>query len=253
MRLVVLGSGTCRVGSGRRASGYWLESGAARVRLDCGPGTVQAMTAFGLPWDQITHQFVSHFHPDHVSELAFLLQALKYGRDRPRSTPLALVGPVGLTRLVRAFESAYGTSLLEQEFPVEILELAPGDQFDLDGGGGRLSVAKSLHTNESLAVRIDDGNRAVGYTGDTAPCTELQALFREVDLLVGECSFVEGTGGTNHLDAAGLAALANGSRARRLLATHFYFDPHREALAARLQGLYAGEVSIAEDGMAIAA
>jgi ribonuclease BN (tRNA processing enzyme) len=250
MRLVVLGSGTCLPVATRRASGHWVEAGAARLRLDCGPGTLQAMTAFGLPWEEVTHQFVSHFHPDHVGELAFFLQALKHGRAHPRRAPLVLVGPAGLGDVVRALEAAFRTSLLEQEFPVEIAERAAGEALDL-GGGARLLVERSLHTEESLAVRVEDGVRALGYTGDTAASTALETFFADVDLLLGECSFVEGTRGTKHLDAAGLAALARDAGARRVVATHFYFDPDREGLAARLASGFDGAVTVAEDGLAL--
>jgi ribonuclease BN (tRNA processing enzyme) len=251
MRLVVLGSGTCMPTATRRASGHFVEAGPARLRLDCGPGTLQAMAAFGLPWEEVTHQVVSHFHPDHVGELAFFLQALKHGRQRPRTAPLSLVGPVGLRALVRALEATFGTTLLEQAFPVDVVEVGPGDALPL-GGGARLALEKSLHTDESLAVRIDDdAGQALGYTGDTAPCAALPGFFRGVDLLLGECSFVEGTRGTKHLDAAGLAALARDAGARRVVATHFYFDPDREGLAARLASGFDGAVTVAEDGIAL--
>jgi ribonuclease BN (tRNA processing enzyme) len=250
MRLVILGSGTCVPSGTRSSAGYWVEAGRVRLRLDCGAGTLHAMGRHALPWQRLTHQFVSHFHLDHVGELPALLFALKYGRSCPRSEPLELLGPAGLGRLLEGWGELYGRKLLEHEFPLLLRELEPGQSHELDAGV-RLRVAKTLHTNESLAVRIDAGGRSIGYTGDTAPSPLLAELFAGVDLLVGECSFLEPGHGTAHLTADELAALAAEAEAGHLVATHFYFDPQAAALGERLSARYAGRVTLAADGMAI--
>ncbi|MSP17092.1 MAG: ribonuclease Z [Myxococcales bacterium] len=251
MRLVVLGSGTCVPSGQRSSSGYWIEAGAARLRLDCGSGTVHAMARFGLPWTTLTHQVITHFHIDHVGELPALLFALRYGRSTPRSAPLSLVGPNGLRALVEGFERLLNQRLLEQEFPVDVVELAPDAVIEL-GGGAKLRVAKTPHTTESLAVRVEHDGRSIGYTGDTSPSDELADFFAGVDLLVAECSFLDNAKQTPHLCADDVARLATMAGAGRLLATHSYFDPEAAGLATRLARGYAGPIGIAEDGMLVA-
>jgi ribonuclease BN (tRNA processing enzyme) len=250
LRLTVLGSGTCVPAANRCSSGYWIDAGASRVRLDCGSGTVDAMARFDLPWKELTHQFISHFHLDHVGELAGLLFALKYGRADRRSAPLTLVGPAGLRALVERVAAAYGEALLEQEFPLVFTELEPDASLDLDGGAV-LRVAKTPHTEESLAVRVEHGGRAIGYTGDTAPSPDLSRFFADVDVLVSECSFLEPNRAIKHLAADDVADLATGARARRLVATHCYFDPEAARLGERLAGRYAGPIDVARDGMTV--
>jgi ribonuclease BN (tRNA processing enzyme) len=250
MRLTILGSGTCVPNGARNSSGYWVEAGATKIRLDCGAGTIHAMARYGLEWERLTHQFVTHFHIDHVGELPALLFAFKYGRSTPRSEPLALVGPRGLRRVVEDLAEVHRMKLLDQEFPVEIRELEPGDTVDL-GEGVTLRVAKTPHTDESVAVRIDAGASSVGYTGDTSPSDALADLFADVGALVCECSFVDDAKGTKHMRADDVAALATASRARRLVATHFYFDPDAEDLASRLAKGFAGEITIARDGLSV--
>jgi ribonuclease BN (tRNA processing enzyme) len=252
VKLTILGSGTCVPSGVRVSSGYWVEAGERTIRLDCGAGTVHAMGRLGLPWERLSHQFVTHFHIDHAGELAALLFAFKYGRATPRSEPLTLVGPEGLEFLLAGFVGLFRMKLLEQEFPVEVRELEPGGSLDL-GGGASLRVAKTPHTGESLAVRIDADGRSLGYTGDTAPSDDLVELFRDVDILVAECSFVDDAKGTKHMRADDVAALAKAAGARRLVATHFYFDPEAEQLAERLARSYSGEITIARDGLVVEA
>jgi ribonuclease BN (tRNA processing enzyme) len=251
MRLVVLGSGTCVPSGSRNSAGYWVEYGTRRVRLDCGSGTVHAMARYGLPWESLTHQVITHFHIDHVGELPALLFAFKYGRATPRNVPLEIVGPAGLPALVDGFVELYKMKLLEQEFPVEFRELAPGDSLDL-GEGGALRTAKTPHTPESLAVRVEAEGLSVCYTGDTAPSDDLVDLFRGTDVLVAECSFVEDNRGTKHLVADEVAAMAREAGVGHLVATHSYFDPAAEQLAERLAKGYAGRITIAHDGLAVA-
>lgn len=250
MRLVVLGSGTCVPSGERNSAGYWVDAGSRRVRLDCGAGTVHAMGRYGLPWETLTHQFVTHFHIDHAGELAALLFAFKYGRATPRSSPLELVGPKGLEFLLMGLIGQYRMRLLEQEFPLTLRELDPDESLDL-GDGATLRVAKTPHTAESLAVRVEHGGRSVAFTGDTAPSEALERFFEGVDLLVCECSFVDDARGTAHMTADDVSRLAARAGVGHLVATHFYFDPEAERLSERLARGYDGPITIARDGMAI--
>ncbi|HEX3855446.1 MAG TPA: ribonuclease Z, partial [Polyangiaceae bacterium] len=203
VRLVVLGSGTSIPSGARSSSGYWLDDGTTRVRLDCGSGSVHAMARFELPWAELDYQVFSHFHVDHFSDLPALLFALKWARSQARVKPLTLLGPRGLRERVHALDVAFGKDLLDQDFPVLIRELSPGDRFPLTERA-ELEVRRAPHTEESLALKLTFGATSIGYTGDTAFSEQLCEFFRDVDVLVGECSFLEGTEGSLHLDARGL-------------------------------------------------
>ena len=86
MRLTILGSGTVAPTGDRAASGYWLEAPGVRLLLDCGAGTLQRAATFGVPWAEVTHVAISHFHVDHWGELPHLLFALRWGTLPPRAT-----------------------------------------------------------------------------------------------------------------------------------------------------------------------
>jgi ribonuclease BN (tRNA processing enzyme) len=250
VQLVVLGSGTCIPSGARSSSGYWIEEGELRLRLDCGSGSVHAMARYDLPWQRLTHQFISHFHLDHVGELPALLFAFKVGCRAGRGEPLTLLGPSGLRDLVEGWSKLYRYRLLDLSFPVAVRELSPDEAFPL-GPGAVLRVAKAPHTAESLAVRIEAGGRSIAYTGDTSYSGRLVEFFDGVDLLVCECSFLRDDHGTAHLCIEEAASLASEARVRHLLASHSYFDPEAERLAERLAASYGGRVTIASDGLRI--
>lgn len=234
----------------RCCSGYWVEAGPVRLRLDAGAGTMHTMTRLGLPWETITHQFISHFHLDHVGELPGLLWCLKFGRTAPRTAPLEILGPVGLAALLEKTSVLHGAKLFEQEFPVVVRELRPGDAVGL-ADGVTLRVGKTRHTDESLAVRVESGGRAIGYTGDAGWSDDLPRFLGDADVLVAECSYPDTNRGKLHLCADEVRLLAREAGAAHLVATHFYFDPEAERLAERLADGFAGTISIARDGLGI--
>ncbi|SRR6266404_3580323 len=250
MKLTILGSGTVVPNGKRNSAGYFVELPDAGVMMDCGAGTVHSLARYGLPWEQMTHLFVSHFHVDHVGELAALVFAFRYGLTTDREQPFTIVGPRGLDRVMDGLEMAFGSEVFKTKFPFNLRMVDSGEQIEL-GNDSTLSVIKTPHTLESLAVRIESRGRTLCYTGDTAYDDALACFFQGADVLISECSFREPREGVPHLSIKEVAQLASRADASRLIATHFYFDVDEAALKSELSAAYAGEVFIASDGFSV--
>jgi ribonuclease BN (tRNA processing enzyme) len=250
MKLTVLGSGTVVPSATRNSAGYFVESPHLCLMIDCGAGTLHALARYGLPWEMISHIFISHFHLDHVGELASLFFAFKYGMRHSRSEPLTIIGPDGLDRVMKGLSDAFGAQLFEPDFDVQLRMLKPGQKEQL-AAGYYLSVAKTPHTPESLAVRIDGQRGSICYTGDTGYSQLLPQFFKEADLLISECSFQKRREGIAHLSIKDAACMAELARVARLLVTHFYFDFDETELKHQLQKYFSGEVIIGSDGLSI--
>jgi ribonuclease BN (tRNA processing enzyme) len=250
MKLTILGSGTVVPDGERNSSGYFVEAGKARVMMDCGAGTVHALARYGLDWEAMSHLFISHFHVDHIGELASLFFAFRHGMKSSRREPLTLVAPHGIERLIHHLKAAFGERLFTPSFPLRIHEMAPGESFVLDEDC-ILTVAKTPHTDESLAVRIQQGGRSISYTGDTDYCESLERFFQGTSLLVAECSFPEPKAEVRHLAIDEVARLANRAKAESLLVSHFYFPVDEERLKKQLRATYAGNIWIGKDGMSL--
>jgi ribonuclease BN (tRNA processing enzyme) len=250
MRLTILGSGTVVPNGERNSSGYFVEAGETRLMMDCGAGTLHALARYGLDWERLTHIFLSHFHVDHIGELASLFMAFRHGLKQPRTEPLTLIAPRGIERVIGHLKQAFGEKLFTPKFTFDLIGVEPGESLQLNDHC-TLSVAKTPHTDESLAVRIEDRGRVLCYTGDTGPCEDLARFFYEADLLISECSFRETKEGVPHLAISDVAHLASQAKARKLIVTHFYFEVDEAALKTALRNLYAGEVLIGRDGLAV--
>ena|SRR6185295_10514936 len=250
MKLTILGSGTGVPNGARNSAGYFVELPDARVMMDCGAGTVHALARYGLPWELMTHLFISHFHVDHVGELASLLFAFCYGMRSERTEPLTLLGPAGLENIIDGLKSAFGRKVFEPKFPVVVQVVKPDDRVEL-GRESSLLAAKTPHTAESLAVRIENRGRVLCYTGDTAYSEDLAGFFSGADVLISECSFREPRSDKRHLSIAEAARLATHSSAAKFIVTHFYFDVDEAELKAELERGYDGKVVIGRDGLSV--
>ncbi|HKV39569.1 MAG TPA: ribonuclease Z [Blastocatellia bacterium] len=257
MKLTILGSGTVVPDGSRNSSGYFVETSSVRLMLDCGAGTVHALARYGLPWQALSHIFISHFHVDHVGELPALMFAFRWGMNVGRREPLTILGPEGLVRLIERLDDALGPRLFTPGFPLDIKELRPGDSFELSGDCC-LTAAKTPHNEESLAVRVESaelaqlpgsGRPTLCYTGDTEYSDDLASFFHGADLLISECSYQEKRAGLRHLAVADAARMAHRAQASRLIVTHFYFPVDEPAVEQQLRSGFGGEIVIGRDGM----
>lgn len=232
----------------RNSAGYFVETSGLKIMLDCGAGTVHALAKYGIEWQQMTHLFISHFHVDHIGELAPLFFAFRHGLTGERKQPLTLIAPSGFEQLLTNLKAAFGEKTFAPKFPLQVRLVTANESLSI-GEECKLLVAKTPHTEESLAVRIEHRGKAIGYTGDTDFSDSLIPFFGQADLLISECSFVERKEGVAHLSIQDVGRLAEGAKVKRLVVTHFYFTMPENELRRRLQEVYSGEIIIGKDGL----
>ena len=132
MELVTVGTGTVAPSGSRTSACHWVGRGNLKILFDCGAGALHRLAQFGLPWHQITHVVLSHFHPDHWGELPMLVYALKYTAVPARQEPFVILGPPGVVRLLKKLAEGYGPWLLDPGFPIGILDVQASEPFPLE-------------------------------------------------------------------------------------------------------------------------
>jgi ribonuclease BN (tRNA processing enzyme) len=246
MKLTVLGTGTIAFSASRSCSGYYVEAGSARVLMDCGSGTTRRLAELGIPWQQITHIVISHFHIDHHQDLPSVLFAWKYGQLPPRSTPVDVIGPVGTKALLEKLAAAYGEWVLAPGYEVRTTELPAGGTHDL--GGATLGCTKVPHTPESVAYSITENSRRLVYSADTGFDPEFARWAGQCDLLVLECSLPQNMAIPEHLTPEQCGEIARLAEPRRLALTHLYPPVESVDLTGIIRARWAGPLVIAHDG-----
>jgi ribonuclease Z len=102
-----------------------VRRGGDRLLFDCGEGTQrQLLRSIGLV--ELEDVFITHFHADHWMGLPGMLKTFSL---RGRERPLTVYGPPGLRALFNAMRIVIG----KNTYPLELVELEPGQELQRDG------------------------------------------------------------------------------------------------------------------------
>ncbi|HUR97477.1 MAG TPA: ribonuclease Z, partial [Pyrinomonadaceae bacterium] len=191
MELTVLGSGTAVPHPRRSSPGFWLQTRGGTLMLDLSASSLHRMAQENLDWAGLDSIWISHFHLDHCGGLGpFLFASLGAPETRARTKPLRIFGAPGLRGLVHALNSGGSKRLLEQPYPVEIVEVEPLEKFQILDNVEAVAYS-TPHTPDSHAIRLRESDTTLVYTSDTGFDEKLATFARRVDLLLMECSFVK--------------------------------------------------------------
>ena len=127
----------------RATSATLIRRGGDRLLVDCGEGTQRQLLRSDVGLIDLEDVFLTHFHADHYLGLPGMLKTFAL---RGREIPLTIHGPAGLRDLLGVLRRVFGSLT----YPIETVELAPGDV--LDRGD-----------YEIRAFAVDHGAQAIGY------------------------------------------------------------------------------------------
>ncbi|MEM9599071.1 MAG: ribonuclease Z [Acidobacteriota bacterium] len=240
-RLVLLGTGTCQLGGGRRASSVLLELGDLRLVYDLGHGIADRLAEIGLRQDDVRHVVISHFHPDHVSDLVPYLHGAAWSQVDPRTVDLHLYGPPGLQTLIESLFQVFGAGVLERDAWRVHLHEVTADRLEIEG---RTFEWCDLPPAGNRGLGFELHGRRYGLTGDSSFHRQ------EVEFLAGRDLAVFDSG---HLTDDEIVDLAAATGARRLIASHVYRPLDLPVLQRRAEARgYGGRLEMGEDLMEIA-
>ncbi|HEV2364843.1 MAG TPA: MBL fold metallo-hydrolase [Caulobacteraceae bacterium] len=244
--------------------------------IDCGNGVGRQLALAGVPFSALRAIFLTHHHSDHNADIG-MLPLLAW--EATLASPLTLVGPPPLAKMLRLFGEMYAPDIAwrtadEGRAPfadhVEVREIdRPGLVYE----DGYVRVTATLVDHPpvvpAFAFRFDLADRAIVLSGDTAPCERLIALAKGAQVLVHEVMHVPSLEGLlageavaphlrEHLLAAHTSAddvgrIAAAAGVERLVLTHFVPGGEPavpdEVWRGGAQAGFAGEVIVGADLM----
>jgi ribonuclease BN (tRNA processing enzyme) len=228
-RIVLLGTGTCQLQEHRMASSALIEldgEGGPDLRLvfDFGRGIAGRLLQLGLRQDDVEHVVLSHFHPDHLSDLVPYLHAAAWSRIDPRTRDLHVYGPIGLeVQLMRLLGLFGPDDLVREHYRVRLHEVR-GETLEI---GGRVFEFQDLPPagNHGLGFAVDGKRYAL--TGDSSFHAREVAFLRGRELAIVDAG---------HLEDDELVSLAVETEARRIVGSHLYRELDEEDLGRRARG-----------------
>ncbi|HEX7815726.1 MBL fold metallo-hydrolase [Dyella sp.] len=271
----VLGSGGPELNA-RAQSGHvlWID-GKARAVFDAGAGTAVNFGKSGARIEDLDLIALTHLHSDHSQDVPAYIKASFFGeRDRP----LPILGPAAghgfpsirtfLEALFAGDHAAYGYlgGFLrdgDESYRIEPIVVAPDKESIVTVFENARLKIRAITVRHgpvpALAYRIDAGNHAVVYLGDTdARAPALVELARGADLMVANMAIPEdnndAVAAALHAPPSRIAALAQQAGVKRLLLSH-WMHRSEQAMPAILRTIaaeYRGKVDVARDGECIA-
>ncbi|MEW6413447.1 MAG: MBL fold metallo-hydrolase [Candidatus Zixiibacteriota bacterium] len=218
--ITILGSSSGHPKPDRACSGYLLKAQESLTLLDCGGGISSSFLRRGYSSLDVARVFISHTHPDHVSDLPLFIQ-LTYldGRTDPLDLylPSEFVGP--FTAFLPAIyligsKLPFDLNIMGYEdgfvFKDEIKITAVGNKH-LQGNGTLISQLGLPNKMQCHSFDIEIAGKSVFYSSDIASLDEILPRLRGKDVAVIE---------STHIDIERLLGLAGDLNVGRFVISH---------------------------------
>ena len=221
------------------------------ILIDIGPGTLRRLCEAGLDYKDIDIILITHFHPDHVSDLTPLLFASNYAYGPFREDSFLLIGPTGLERFYEALVKIYGHWIIPTGNRLITKELDAQAPDKFVSGGLAIHARPAAHSPPAVSYRVEAEGLSVTVSGDTDVSDNLVELASGAEVLICECSMPEGSKIPGHLVASEAGTIAQQARVKKLVLTHFYPPCDEVDVAEQASRTFSGEVIRAADLMVI--
>jgi ribonuclease BN (tRNA processing enzyme) len=248
----ILGSSSGMPQGSRLSSGYVLQINDSLYQFDCGGGISTAFRQARFNPLDVEAIFISHTHPDHISDLPLYIQ-MQYLVGR--STPIDIYLPEEAVADIKAyFRSLY---LLPEKLPfntnfipigkssrilLDELNVTPIANSHLNGYQELIAEYDLPHQMQCFSFLIKVNRKSILYSADLGSEKDLIPYLKNLDLLVIE---------STHINIANLFDAIIDNDVRKVILTHIddSYDP-KEALDLALKNGI-DNLFIAEDGMRV--
>lgn len=252
MKLTVLGCWAPYPRPGEACSGYLLQSNSTNLVLDAGSGSFSELTKH-LEYTSLSGQVITHFHPDHYTDIFCLRHAVEGARREGRmDTRISLFiprDPVEISAPLAGYTGAFNVTIIDDLPVTEEIDGLPLKTAAV--GDLKLYFIPIRHSLPGYAVLVKGEGKNFCFSGDTGATDMIKKAALDADLFLCEASGLDKDADylkDIHLTARQAGELAKAANVNRLLITHFWpaYDP-RELLDLARQG-FGREVEAAVQG-----
>ena len=157
--VVFLGTAASAPTAARGTSAILVRRGGDKLLFDCGEGTQRQLLRSDIGLVDLEYVFLTHLHADHVLGLPGMLKTFGL---RGRELALTVYGPRG----TRALLGALGVVVGRVGYPLDVVEVDPGDELERDGYAiGAFAVA---HGVSALGYALREHERPGRFDVDAA-------------------------------------------------------------------------------------
>ena len=219
MKLTILGCGDAFGSGGRFNTSFLLEQGDQRILVDCGASTLIRLKQLGVSVTSIDTIVITHFHGDHYGGIPFLV--LSNHIEYKRATPLTIIGPFGVKRMVYSLQEALypGTSNILELLDITFVEYQDRQWTDVNDLEVYARTVTHAVPSNPHGVKIRWQDKVFAFSGDTEWNDSLVDLADGADVFVVECNNLN-EDSPGHLSYQTILSRQTLFNSKRLLLTH---------------------------------
>lgn len=275
--ITLTGTGVPHPSPGRAGAGALVRYKDTSLQFDAGRGTVVRLAEAGVEPLVLSALFITHYHSDHVVDVADVAMTRWVQQQRRATGPLTIVVPSGPTqRFVERMFDAYDEDIhvrmehVKANYPgtdIRSFDASFTAQRVWQSADGDVTVDSiAVHHEpvvDAVAYRVNTPDGAVVISGDTRVCEELFEFARGADVVVHEACRATAMKGaisgtvfetifSYHADTVALGEFAERTGVPHLVLTHLIPSPRNETEASAFEadvrsGGYTGQVTVGHD------
>jgi ribonuclease Z len=159
LSVTFLGTGAACPSIERNVAALALAREGETLLFDCGEGTQRQMMRYGASF-AFREIFFTHYHADHMLGVTGLMRTMGL---QDRTLGVTLYGPRGAARILGA---AIGLGIERNRFPIDIVEIQPGDRIKRDDYD--LVVFPTDHRADTVGYAVAEHTRLGRFNPDRA-------------------------------------------------------------------------------------
>ena len=174
VKLTILGTGTFFVSKDQSASAYLIEADKKKILVDCGPGTLMRLSQIGVKLQDLDYIFITHFHPDHTSDLFPLVMNLRlynlFSTNKLLKYP-HIYGPQGIHNFLLSISKISELPALDNWNEIKFTDIKSKQKI----GNIEVKAFKVKHmpfgfSAQAYAYRFTFGDKLITFSGDCTIC-----------------------------------------------------------------------------------
>ena len=221
--------GTGHLGGKNRLTSFVVDD---HILFDIGYGVITALRENGLDTADIDFIVVSHFHPDHLGDIAYFLYRRK---GKYENKPVTIIGPAGTKAMIKKLYRAFQYDPEEEDelrfFGMENVKFVElGNNEVYDNGQSEFSV-RAFDTAHSRTLTcngyiLTENGVTLGYTGDSSLCEGFRSNLGNAQVWIVDAAHLNSntayqqSAHMRHMTLGQVAALARRYKSKRFYTVH---------------------------------
>ncbi len=252
MKLNILGTGTFFANINRTSSSFLLEINDKKILIDCGPGTLVRLSQLGVSVNDIDYVFLTHFHPDHTSDLFPLFMNYRlsdlFSPGSITKFP-KFFGPEGIEKFITNYSINSELFACNGWNKIDMIDY-PSVPINLDN-----LVIKPFKVDhiafgvpaKAYALRFEIDNKIITFSGDSNNCQGIKDATKNADIFVCDSSYPSGKSNQSHMDTYEIGQISQYSNVKKTVLVHFYPQFNPSDLVKEVKNKFDGEVIEGKD------